>query len=57
MWDTFNDVKFEWLPSSVGVGLRLNLGPFVGGIDYAVPLITVPNVPINTFYIRVGTPY
>ncbi len=57
VWDTFEDVKFEWLPSSVGVGLRLDLGPFIGGIDYAVPIITVPNVPINTFYIRVGTPY
>ena len=57
VWDMFEDVKFEWLPSSVGVGLRVTLGPFVGGIDYAVPIITVPNVPINTFYIRVGTPY
>lgn len=57
VWDTFEDVKYEWLPSSVGVGLRLDLGPFIGGIDYAVPIVTVPNVPINTFYIRVGTPY
>ena len=57
VWDTFEDVKFEWLPSSVGVGLRLAIGPFIGGIDYAVPLITVPDVPVNTFYLRVGTPY
>ena len=57
VWDRFKDVKFEWLPSSVGVGLRLAIGPFIGGIDYAVPIVTVPNVPINTFYIRVGTPY
>ncbi|RKU26361.1 hypothetical protein C6497_13785 [Candidatus Poribacteria bacterium] len=57
VWDTYKDVRFEWLPSSVGVGLRIDIGPFIGGIDYAVPLITVPNVPIRTFYIRVGTPY
>ena len=57
VWDTYKDVKFEWLPSSVGVGLRLDIGPFIGGIDYAVPIITVPDVPIQTFYIRVGTPY
>ncbi|MCG9127025.1 BamA/TamA family outer membrane protein [Candidatus Poribacteria bacterium] len=57
VWDSFEEIKLEWLPSSVGVGLRIDIGPFIGGIDYAVPLITVPDVPINTLYIRVGTPY
>ena len=57
VWDTAKDIQYEWLPSALGVGLRLNLGPLVAGIDYAVPLISVPDVPIDTFYIRVGSTF
>ena len=57
VWGTIEDVEYKWMPSSVGVGLRLNLGPLVGGIDYAVPLLSVPDVPIDTFYIRVGSTF
>ncbi len=57
VWDTAKDIKYEWLPSSLGVGLRLNLGPLVGGIDYAVPLISVPGVSTDAFYIRVGSTF
>jgi outer membrane protein assembly factor BamA len=57
VWDTAKDIKYEWLPSSLGVGLRLNLGPLVGGIDYAVPLISVSDVLTDTFYIRVGSTF
>ncbi len=57
VWDTAKDIEYEWLPSSLGVGLRLNLGPLVGGVDYAVPLISVPGVTTETFYFRVGSTF
>ncbi len=57
VWDTAKDIKYEWLPISLGVGLRLNLGPLVGGVDYAVPLISVPGVSTDVFYFRVGSTF
>ncbi len=57
VWDTAKDIEYEWLPSSLGVGLRLNLGPLVGGIDYAVPLISVSGVSTEAFYFRVGSTF
>ena len=57
VWDTAKDIEYEWLPSSLGVGLRLNLGPLVGGIDYAVPLISVSDVSTEAFYFRVGSTF
>lgn len=58
VWDTVEDIEYnKWLPSAVGVGLRLNLGPFIGGVDYAVPLISVPNVSTNAIYGRIGTTF
>ncbi len=58
VWDTVEDIEYnKWLPSAVGVGLRLNLGPFIGGVDYAVPLISIPGVSTNTIYGRIGTTF
>lgn len=57
VWGTIEDIEYKWMPSSVGVGLRLNLGPLIGGIDYAVPLISVTDVPIDTFYFRIGSTF
>jgi outer membrane protein insertion porin family len=57
VWDTFKDIEYEWLPSTVGAGLRLNLGPLSFGVDYAFPLVTVPDVPTNSFYFRVGSTF
>ena len=57
VWDTWEDIQYDWLPSALGVGLRLNWGPFSFGIDYAVPLISVPEVPINSLFFRVGSTF
>lgn len=57
VWDTFKDIEYEWLPSTVGAGLRLNLGPLSFGVDYAFPLVTVPDVQTNSFYFRVGSTF
>ena len=57
VWGTFEEINYTWMPTSVGVGLRLNLGPFVGGVDYAVPLISVPDVPTNSLYFRIGSTF
>ncbi len=57
VWDTFKDIEYDWLPSAVGAGLRLNLGPLSFGVDYAFPLVTVPDVPTNSFYFRVGSTF
>ena len=57
VWDTFKDIEYDWLPSAVGAGLRLNLGPLSFGVDYAFPLVTVPDVQTNSFYFRVGSTF
>ncbi len=57
VWDTVADIEYKWLPSAAGVGLRLSLGPFIGGVDYAVPLISVPDVSTNAIYGRIGTTF
>ena len=57
VWDTVEDIEYKWLPSAVGLGLRLSLGPFTGGVDYAKPLISVPNVSTNSIYVRIGTAF
>ena len=57
VWGAFDEIDYSWMPTSVGVGLRLNLGPLIGGVDYAVPLITVPGVPTNTLYFRIGSTF
>ena len=57
VWDTISDIEYTWMPTSVGVGLRLLLGPLIGGVDYAVPLISVPGVPNRSLYFRVGSTF
>lgn len=57
VWGTFDEIDYSWMPTSVGVGLRLNLGPLIGGVDYAVPLISVPDVPTNSLYFRIGSTF
>lgn len=57
VWGSIEDIEYKWLPASVGVGLRLNIGPIIGGIDYAVPLVTVPDVLTNSFYFRIGNTF
>lgn len=57
VWGTTEDIEFTWMPTSVGVGLRLNLGPLIAGVDYAVPLLSVPGVPKNSLYFRLGNTF
>ncbi len=57
VWNSIQDIQYEWLPSSVGIGIRLHIGPLIGGIDYAYPLISVQDVPTNSIYLRVGSTF
>lgn len=57
VWGTVEEIDYSWMPTSVGVGVRLILGPLIGGIDYAVPLIAVPGVPTNSLYFRIGSTF
>lgn len=57
VWERMKDIDYTWLPSAVGAGLRLNVGPLIGGADYAVALVSVPGVPKNFFYLRVGSTF
>ena len=57
VWGTLDEIDYSWMPTSVGVGLRLNLGPLIGGVDYAVPLISVPDVLTNSLYFRIGSTF
>lgn len=57
VWGTTEDVEISWMPTSVGVGLRLNLGPLIGGVDYAVPLLSVQGVQTNVLYFRIGNTF
>ena len=57
VWNAMQDIQYEWLPSSVGIGIRLHIGPLIGGVDYAYPLIAVPDVPTNSVYLRVGSTF
>ena len=57
VWESVEEIDYTWLPSAVGAGLRLNLGPLTGGVDYAVALVSVPGVPKNFFYLRIGSTF
>lgn len=57
VWGSFQEIESEWLPSSIGIGVRLHLGPLIGGIDYVFPLISVADVPNNSVYFRIGNTF
>ncbi len=57
VWNSVQDIQYERLPSSVGIGIRLHIGPLIGGVDYAFPLISVQDVPTNSIYLRVGSTF
>ncbi len=57
VWGSLEDVDTsERLPSSVGAGIYLDLGAFTGGIDYAIPLVSVPGAldRSRAFHLRLG---
>ena len=57
VWGKVQDIDYAWLPAAVGAGFRLNLPPLTGGFDYAVALVSVPGVPKNFWYLRVGSTF
>ena len=57
VWGSVEDIEYKWLPSSVGLGLRLNFGPLILGVDYAVPITTLDDVPTVPFYFRIGSSF
>ncbi len=60
VWDALEDIETtEPLPSSVGAGLYLDLGALTAGIDYAIPLVSVPGAldPNRAVHLRVGSTF
>ena len=57
VWNAVQDIQYEHLPSSVGIGIRLHIGPLIGGVDYAYTLISIADVPTNSLYLRVGSTF
>ncbi len=60
VWDALEDIETtEPLPSSVGAGLYVDLGALTAGIDYAIPLVSVPGAldPNRAVHLRVGSTF
>ena len=60
VWDSLEDINTTaQLPSSVGAGLYLDLGALTGGIDYAIPLVSVPGAldRYRAFHLRLGSTF
>jgi len=60
VWNSLEDIDpTAPLPSSVGVGLYLDLGALTAGIDYAIPLVSAPGAldPYRAFHIRLGSTF
>ena len=60
VWDALADIETtQPLPSSVGAGLYLDLGALTAGIDYAIPLVSVPGAldPNRAVHVRVGSTF
>ncbi len=60
VWNSLEDIDTTaQLPSSVGAGLYLDLGALTAGIDYAIPLVSIPGAldPDRAFHIRLGSTF
>lgn len=60
VWGSLDDIDTDaLLPSSVGAGLYLDLGALTAGIDYAIPLVSVPGAldPSKAFHFRLGSTF
>ena len=60
VWGSLEDIDTtELLPASVGVGFYLDLGALTAGIDYALPLVSVPGAldPDRAFHVRLGSTF
>ena len=58
VWGSVEDVDMlELLPSSVGAGIYVDLGALTGGVDYAIPLVSVPTADTNRVHLRLGSTF
>ncbi|RKU14697.1 hypothetical protein C6503_14820 [Candidatus Poribacteria bacterium] len=60
VWDSLADIErsLTRLPSAVGAGLYLDFGAFTFGLDYAIPLVSVPSSPdTRRAHIRLGSTF
>ena len=55
VWGSLEDIDTSSpLPSSVGAGVYLDLGALTAGIDYAIPLVSVPTADTHQVHLRLG---
>lgn len=59
VWNSLVDIEtLTRLPSSVGAGLYLDFGALTVGLDYAIPLVSVPSSPdTRVAHFRLGSPF
>ncbi len=55
VWGSLEDIDTSApLPSSVGAGIYLDLGALTAGVDYAIPLVSVPTADTSRVHLRLG---
>ena len=60
VWGSLANINTtEPLPSSVGAGLYLDLGALTAGVDYAIPLVSIPAAldPSRALHVRLGSTF
>ena len=55
VWGSLEDIDISVpLPSSVGAGLYFDLGALTAGVDYAIPLVSVPTADTSRVHLRLS---
>ena len=61
VWGSLADIErslTRWFPSALGAGLYLDFGAFTFGLDYAIPLVSVPSSPdTRRAHVRLGSTF
>lgn len=58
VWDSLADIDTSMrLPSSVGIGVYVDLGALTAGIDYAIPFGYAPATDTNSVHLRLGSTF
>ena len=59
VWNSLEDIeRLTRLPSAVGAGLYLDFGALTVGLDYAIPLVSVPSSPdTRRAHFRLGSTF
>ena len=59
VWNSLEDIeRLTRLPSAVGAGLYLDFGALTVGLDYAIPLVSVPSSPdTRRVHFRLGSTF